>query len=114
MTVPASSQSSRSRRWVQLQVGSNGYTSQQGPAPARFFDNITVGAKLHLVDQDKLTPAISLSAAAGLPVGSEPASDDALFTLYVTKDLGPLHADFNTGLQLPPGQRRRLRRKASR
>jgi hypothetical protein len=84
--------------WVQVQIGSNGYTSQQGPDGARYFDNVIVGAKLHLVDQGDYRPSVSLSAAASLPVGSQPADDDALFIFYVTKDVGPVHADLNAGL----------------
>ncbi len=90
-------------RWVQVQVGGNGYTELRGAPPARYFDNVTVGAKLHLLDQGDRLPAIALSAAASEPASGSagpPPHDDVLFTAYVTKDLGPLHADLNAGLNL--------------
>jgi hypothetical protein len=88
-------------RFIQLQVGSNGYTTQfDGPA-ARYFDDVTVGAKLHFVDQGSLLPSLSLSGAIGFATlesqqGYLPATD-ALLIAYVTKDLGPIHADLNLG-----------------
>jgi hypothetical protein len=88
-------------RFIQLQVGSNGYTTQfDGPA-ARYFDNVTAGVKLHLADQRSVLPSLSLSGAIGVPIlepqqGYVPA-DDALFIAYITKDFGPLHADLNLG-----------------
>src|SRR5271155_4915477 len=57
-------------RFVQLQVGSNGYTAQfDGPA-VRYFDDVTAGVKLHLADQGVLLPSLSLSGAVGVPVGA--------------------------------------------
>ncbi|HEX8952465.1 MAG TPA: hypothetical protein VF945_11505, partial [Polyangia bacterium] len=87
--------------WLQLQVGSNGATFASQPAPARFFDDVTVGLKLHLGDQDARTPSLSLSATASLPTPAARGyvrSYDAFFIAYVTKDLGWLHADLNLGL----------------
>lgn len=88
-------------RWAQLQVGSNGYTDEQGPAAARYFDNITAGVKLHLVDRGTFAPSISLSAAVSLPTVEQDGyvrTTDAFFIAYVTKELGPLHADLNVGV----------------
>jgi hypothetical protein len=88
-------------RFIQLQVGSNGYTTQfDGPA-ARYFDSVMAGLKLHLADQGPVLPSLSLSGAVGFPVlepqqGYVPA-DDAFFIAYITKDFGPLHADLNFG-----------------
>jgi hypothetical protein len=87
-------------RWAQLQVGSNGYTDVQGPDAARFFDNVTAGVKLHLVDQGPVAPTISFSGAASFPTPPQDGylrAVDALFIAYVTKDFGPLHADLNLG-----------------
>jgi hypothetical protein len=89
--------------WAQLQLGSNGPVLASAPAPARFFDDLTLGLKLHLIDQDDQTPSLSLSAAASLPLGEAEGylrTWDLLAVLYVTKDLGWLHADLNLGLNL--------------
>jgi hypothetical protein len=87
--------------WLQVQVGSNGFTVAQGDAPGRFFDDVTLGLKLHLLDQAGARPALSLSGTLSLPT---PAGQqgylrtyDALFIGYVSKDLGPIHADLNVG-----------------
>ena len=53
--------------WVQLQVGSNGYTNEQGKVPARYFDNVYGGPKFHLSDQTAKLPSVSFSFAASLP-----------------------------------------------
>lgn len=89
--------------WVQLQVGSNGPTFASAAAPTRFFDDVTLGLKLHLHDQDAHTPSVSLSASASLPTAAAAGylrTYDALFILYVTKDVRWLHADLNLGLNL--------------
>jgi hypothetical protein len=88
-------------RFIQLQVGSNGYTTQLDGRAARYFDDVTAGLKLHLADQGPVLPSLSLSGAVGVPV-REPQqgyvpTDDAFFIAYVTKDFGPLHADLNLG-----------------
>jgi hypothetical protein len=88
--------------FVQLQVGSNGYTTQFDGTPARYFDNVSPTIKLHLLDQRPTLPSLALSGAVALPVvkdqqGFIPA-DDAFFIVYVTKDFGPLHADLNLGV----------------
>lgn len=86
---------------VQLQVGTNGYSDLEGSIRSRYLDNVVVGAKLHLVDQTAYVPSFSISGAASLPTFRETGylrTYDALFTAYATKDLGPLHADLNGGL----------------
>jgi len=87
-------------KWLQLQVGSNGFTSEQGPTAAQYFDGVTLGAKFHLVDQSKWVPSLSASFAASVPSASHAGVveyDDLLVIGYVSKDIGPLHADFNAG-----------------
>ncbi len=88
--------------YAQLQVGSNGYTEQSDAGPVRYFDDVTAGLKLHLVDQRAFVPSVSLSAAIALPVtGDEPgyvSQENAFAIGYVTKDFGPLHANLNLGL----------------
>lgn len=89
--------------WIQLQVGSNGYTSMEGPSSSRYFDDVTAGAKVNVLDQGKLRPAVSFSLAAGVPTVAESGyvrTYDALLTAYVTKDIGPFHADLNVGLNV--------------
>lgn len=88
--------------FAQLQVGSNGYTTQFDGDPARYFDDLIAGVKLHLVDQRSAVPSLSISGAVGVPVleqqeGYTP-SNDAFFIAYITKDFGPLHADLNLGV----------------
>lgn len=89
-------------RWLQLQVATNGYTFQRGPATTQYLDNVSAGGKLHLFDQGAAWPSVSLSGALSVPTFAGQTgylrADDAFFTAYVTKDVGPLHADFNTGL----------------
>jgi hypothetical protein len=91
-------------RWVQLQAGSNGFTAARGDAPASFFDDAVFGAKFHLHDQTDATPSVSASIDASVPTpGPELGYErtyDAAFTAYVTKDVGPVHADFNAILNV--------------
>ncbi|HEX7671566.1 MAG TPA: hypothetical protein VF395_18360 [Polyangiaceae bacterium] len=90
-------------RVVQLQVGSNGYTVLDAAPPARYFDNVFFGPKLHLHDQGEAWPSLSLSALASVPTfrrGGYTRNDDAFFTAFASKDLGPWHADFNAGLNV--------------
>ncbi len=91
-------------KWVQLQLGDNGYTHATGTARASYFDNLQAGPKFHLADQDGILPSISFSAELGVPnfagqTGYARAYD-AFFLGYVTKDFGPLHADFNVGFNV--------------
>jgi hypothetical protein len=90
--------------WVQLQVGSNGYTVAQGDVPARFFDDAVLALKFHLTDHTKTRPALALSGAVSLPTveGQQGylRTYDAFFTGYASKDVGPVHGDLNVGLNL--------------
>jgi hypothetical protein len=87
--------------FAQLQVASNGYTTQFDGAPARYFDSVSPGIKLHLLDQQPALPSLSLSGSVNVPAvehqqGYSP-SVDAFFVAYLTKDFGPLHVDLNLG-----------------
>ena len=89
--------------WVQLQVGSNGVTEATGVVPERYFDDAVVGPKFHLVDQGEWAPSISVSGELSIPTLNGRGyvrTYDALFTAYVTKDMGPVHADFNVAWNL--------------
>ena len=90
-------------RFAQLQVGTNGYSIARGRVPAQYLDDVTVGPKLHLVDQGALVPSLAFSAAASIPTFRRAGYErtyDALLTAYVTKDFGWLHADLNFGLNV--------------
>ena len=90
-------------RLLQLQVSSNGYTFF-GPTPwAHYFDNVVFGPKLHVRGQGNVAPSLAASAQLSLPTfpaGSETRSDDAFFTAFASKDVGPIHGDFNVGLDV--------------
>ena len=86
--------------WVQLQVGSNGPTVASAPSEARYFDDVTLGLKVHVRAQSAHAPSISLSATLSIPTFQATGytrTYDALFTAYATKDFGWLHADWNVG-----------------
>lgn len=89
-------------KWIQLQVGSNGYTFLRGPVAAHYLDNVNVGFKLHLVDQGSVAPSVALSAAFGVPTFAGQTGyvreDNVFATAHVSKDLGPLHEDLNVGV----------------
>ena len=89
---------------VQLQVGSNGYSAARGANPEAFVDDAVLGVKVHLHDQSDRSPSLSVSGAASIPTFRGQRgylrTVDALFTAYVTKDLGPVHADFNADLDV--------------
>jgi hypothetical protein len=89
--------------WLQFQFGSNGPTLASWPSPARFFDDLTFGLKLHLRDQTTDAPSLSFSATASIPVPDALGylrTYDAFFLAYITKDIRWLHADLNLGLNL--------------
>jgi hypothetical protein len=86
--------------WIQLQLGSNGPTVASAPSEARYLDDITAGLKIHLLDQTAHLPSLSISATASIPTFQATGytrTYDALFTAYLTKDFGWLHADWNVG-----------------
>ena len=91
-------------KWIQVQVGSNGYTTEHGGTPtdrAQYFDDVQGVAKFHFVDQTPIVPSVSLSISANVPTAASPGYDrtyDLGAIAYVTKDIGALHADLNLGL----------------
>jgi hypothetical protein len=82
--------------WGQLQVGSGGLLYRSGFS----FDAVSAGLKLHVQDQTDLAPSVSFSLAVGFPTAQQSQGSAALLALYLTKDFGWLHADFNIGLNL--------------
>jgi hypothetical protein len=92
-------------RWVQVQLGSNGFTAGQDPGVASYLDNLIVVGKLHLDDADPngLAPSVAASAALSVPTFHDQegytSAYDAFFVAYVSKDIGPVHADANVGLE---------------
>lgn len=87
-------------RFVQLQVGSNGYTFVPGAPSAKYLDNLIVGPKLHLHDQGDLWPSLAVSAQWSLPTFQEegyPRQNDVFVTAYASKDVSFLHFDWNVG-----------------
>jgi hypothetical protein len=88
---------------LQWQVGTNGYTLLRGKTPADYLDDVVVGPKLRLHQQGEIWPSLAISAQASIPTFRRAGylrTYDALLTLYVTKDLGPVHVDSNFGLNL--------------
>jgi hypothetical protein len=88
---------------LQWQVGTNGYTILRGKAPATYLDDIVVGPKLRVHQQGEFWPSLAVSAQASIPTFRRAGylrTYDALFAVYVTKDLGPVHVDSNFGLNL--------------
>ena len=88
---------------LQWQVGTNGYTVLRGKTPASYLDDVVIGPKLHLHDQGESWPSLTISAQASIPTFRRAGylrTYDALLTLYVTKDLGPVHLDSNAGLNV--------------
>jgi hypothetical protein len=87
-------------RLLQLQVGSNGYTTIAGPVPVHYFDNVILGPKLHLLDQGDIRPSLAITAQLSLPTVAERGYeqiDDAFFTGHASKDISFLHIDWNAG-----------------
>jgi hypothetical protein len=89
-------------RWIQVELGSNGYTAAEGP-PARYFDNVYAGLKFHVLDQGKIAPALAVSGLVSIPTPPQEGywrAYDATFTAHASKDLGRIHADLNGGANL--------------
>jgi hypothetical protein len=89
--------------WLQLQIGGNGPTFANAPVPTRYLDDIVAGLKFHVADQSGRAPSFAWSIALSSPVSSATGfirTYDLLYTLYLTKDFGWLHADLNLGLNL--------------
>jgi hypothetical protein len=89
--------------WLQAQIGSNGYTLVRSEPHANYFDNIFVGPKFHVLDQQKFVPSLAASAQVSFPTFAAEGYDrntDLFFVGYASKDIGPLHVDWNAGLSL--------------
>jgi hypothetical protein len=84
--------------WLELQLGDAGYTFVSGTS---YLDNITIGAKLHILDQTAARPSFAITATASAP-GPVQAGyahlTDALVTAQASKDLGRLHLDADVGV----------------
>jgi hypothetical protein len=87
-------------RLVQLQVGSNGYTALRdvhGASLERALDNVAAGPKLHVLDQSELAPSVALTLQGSIPL-VHGGADGVLATAHASKDAGPVHFDWNVGL----------------
>jgi hypothetical protein len=87
----------------QLQLGSNGYTTTVSPPTERYLDDLVITPKVHFTDQTTYMPSLSFSAELSVPTLRATGylrTYDAFFTGYVTKDIGPIHADLNAGVNL--------------
>jgi hypothetical protein len=85
-------------KWAQAQVGSNGPTFANSAPHAGYFDNVFLGPKFHLLDQGKVVPMLCLTGLASFPTAEAPGyarHGNAYFTAHVSKDLGPIHVDWN-------------------
>jgi hypothetical protein len=90
-------------KWLQIQVGSNGYTLVRTDPHANFLDNIFVGPKLHLVDQHGAVPSLAVSVQVSIPTFAADGyvrNTDLFFVGYASKDLGPVHVDYTAGLDI--------------
>jgi len=91
--------------FLQLQVGSNGYTVVTDPSSSqlRYVDNVFFGPKFHVRDQGDVWPSLAMSAEASLPsfrTDGESRNDDAFVTAYASKDVGFVHVDWNVGVDV--------------
>jgi hypothetical protein len=93
-------------RWLQVQVGTNGYVFTSGDVSKslQYIDDVSIGLKTHFVDQGALTPSLAASAALSIPTpyrnDTFPFAYDASFWAYASKDVGPVHVDLNGGINL--------------
>ena len=89
--------------FLQLQLGSNGYTTTTASPHGRYLDNLFVGPKFHVADQKKWVPAFAIGGQWSFPtfegVGYS-RNHDAFFTGFASKDLGPIHVDLNLGANI--------------
>lgn len=89
--------------WLELQVGSNGYTILRDGRRSAFLDNAFVGPKFHLRGQGTVLPSLSLSAQVSVPTFDADGYDrnwDLFFVGLLSKDIGPIHVDANAGANL--------------
>jgi hypothetical protein len=84
--------------WIEAQLGTNGYTITP---TAHYLDNITTGAKLHLVDQAGQRPSLALTVTASVPTASQQGytrAYDLFASGHASNDYGKLHLDWLVGL----------------
>lgn len=87
--------------WLQVQLGSDGFLVNQG---GRFsaIDGAVGVLKARLLAQEGWRPTVSLAARAVLPTRPPLPAVQSTFdlggTLFVSKDLGPLHVDLNASV----------------
>jgi len=89
--------------WLEAELGSNGYTLIRSPPRASYLDNLVAGPKVHFTDQGSIVPSLSLSAEVGVPTFAAAGysrNEDLFFVGYASKDLGPLHVDWNVALTI--------------
>jgi hypothetical protein len=93
-------------RWLQVQVGTNGYVFTSGDVSRslQYVDDVSVGVKARFVEQTDVRPSLAVSAALSIPTpyrnDTFPFAYDASFWAYASKDFGPLHLDLNGGINL--------------
>jgi hypothetical protein len=88
---------------LQLQLGENGFTLARGKVRALYLDDVAIGPKIVLHRQTEALPALSVSGSLSIPTAAGRGylrTYDAFFTGYITKDFGPIHADWNIGMNL--------------
>jgi hypothetical protein len=92
--------------WLQIQLGTNGYVFPSGEVlrSLQYIDDVSVGFKIHFVNQTAVAPSLAASAALSIPTpyrnDTFPFAYDASFWMYASKDYGPAHIDLNGGLNL--------------
>lgn len=86
--------------WLQWQLGSNGPTFAGGSAPARFFDDVTLGAKVRLLRTSSTALSVSATLSAPLPAQTGYLRTwDVFFIGYLSQVLpAGFSADLNLGL----------------
>jgi hypothetical protein len=89
-------------RWLQVQLGTNGYVFTSGDVSRTlgYVDDVSIGLKLHFLDQTDVAPSLAASAAVNIPTpyrnDTFPFAYDASFWIYASKDYVPPPS-------LPPG-----------
>jgi hypothetical protein len=93
-------------RWLQAQVGWNGYVFATGDVSRslRYYDDVSFGLKTHVLDQSDVLPSLAASTAISIP-SFDPPTDfpfayDASFWVYASKDVGAVHIDLNGGFNV--------------
>jgi hypothetical protein len=93
-------------QWLQAQLGTNGYVVTSGDVSRslHYLDDVSYGLKARLLEQTELGPSIAMSASLSVPTPyrneSFPLAYDASFWAYVSKDFGPVHIDWNGGINV--------------